>query len=269
MKHIINLSQSSTFYHLRRTVKRTFLLSGAAVSILGFGVAGSMVYAQSSASDTPAVKTSSSITTGAVAQARLQNIITKGNQEIARRLSTLNALSNRISSTTKLSAADQASLQAEVTIESSGLTTLKAQLDTATTVSAAGTAAQDVITEYRVYALVVPKVFLIKTADDQQVVQTKLTGLAQKLQTRITADQTAGKDVSTLQTELTSLNGTISSAQSISSSVEQNVLPLQPSDYDSDQTVLAQYYSQLKTAHADNQTAYTNAKTIVSDLESL
>jgi hypothetical protein len=60
----------------------------------------------------------------------------------------------------------------------------------------------------------------------------------------------------------------ISSAQSISGLVETKVLALQPSDYNSNKQVLLTYYGQLKTAHNDNMTAYSDAKTMLTSLES-
>jgi hypothetical protein len=250
--------------NLSKITRRLLLLGGALSTVLGFSLVGSIVYAKSSTS-----VSGSSTSSSSSSEIKLQLIITRGNEEITRRLTTLNTLSSRISATDKLSASDKSSLEAEVTTEIGGLTTLKTELDGSTTVTEAGTYAQDIISEYRVYALIVPKVFLIKTADDQQIVQAKLTSLAGDLQTRITADQTAGKNVTTLQADLTLLNTTLTSAESISSSVESSVLPLQPSDYDADQTILTQYYGQLKTAHGDDQTCYNQAKTIVTGLEAL
>ena len=93
----------------------------------------------------------------ATQQQALQNIINKGNQEIGRRLDALNTLSSKISTITKLSASDQSYLTTEVNTEISGLTSLKTQLDADTTLTAAHTDAQSIITEYRVYALVLPK----------------------------------------------------------------------------------------------------------------
>jgi hypothetical protein len=118
--------------------------------------------------------------------------------------------------------------------------------------------------------LIVPKVALVKTADSQQVVEAKLTTLAQKLQARISTAKTNGKDVTTLQSELSDMTTRINSAQVISSAIQQKVLTLlQPSDYNSDHTILSGDSAQLKTAHSDNEAAYTDAKNIVSALKSL
>jgi uncharacterized protein YlxW (UPF0749 family) len=245
----------------RSIITRLSLLgiSGTTMAVMALGGTASAVASGSTSTTSPS----------AAQQQDLQNIITKGNAEITRRLDSLNSLSSKISGTTKLTASDKTYLTNEVATEITGLTSLKTQLDADTTVTTARTDAMSIFSEYRVYALVLPKVWLVKTADDQQVTEAKLSTLATKLQAQITADQTAGKDVSSLQTTLTAMTTLISSAQTISSGMESSVLPLQPSDYDSDHSLLSGDAAQLKMAHSDNETAFSDANTIVTGLKSL
>ena len=199
----------------------------------------------------------------------LANIISKGDQEITRRLNSLNSLSGKISAATRLSASDKSTLSDEVATEISGLTALKTKLDAETTVSGAAADVSSMVSEYRVYALVVPKVMLVKTADDQQVVETKLSALATKLGSRISAAQASGKNVTTVQAELSDMQSKTAAAQTISASIEASVILLQPSDYDSNHAILSGDAAQLKTAHSDNEAAATDAKNIVTALKSL
>jgi hypothetical protein len=221
-------------------------------------------------SGTSSTSTSASANASAKAaanqQARLQNIINKGNQEIERRLTTLTGLTTKINGASRLNASDKATLTNEVNSTTSGLTSLKTQLDGETTLSAAITDAESIYTEYRVYALVAPKVDLVKVADDQQVVQGQLTSLSQKLQTRITAEQQAGKNVTTLQSELSDMQSKTTAAQAISSNIESSTVNLQPSDYNSNHAVLSGDNTQLITAHSDDQAAATDAKNIIASL---
>jgi hypothetical protein len=240
------------------------LVSGEAVADAATGsMTGSATTTTSSASG------STTKSSTAKKQADLQEIISKGNQEIERRLTTLSTLTSKINAATKLTPSNKTTLSNEVSSTTTGLTSLKTQLDADTTVSSAYANAVSIYTEYRVYAIVAPKVGLIKVADDQQVVQSKLSTLAQKLQTRITTEQKAGKDVSSLQTELNDMTTKTSAAQAISSNVESTVINLQPSDYNSNHAVLSGDNTQLKTAHSDDQAAYTDAKNIVSSLKSM
>lgn len=212
---------------------------------------------------------STSSTTSTTDQQRLQIVIAKGDQEIERRLTTLDSLTSKINAATKLSSSDKATLSNEVDSTVSGLNALKTQLDAETSLSGARSDVQNIYDEYRVYALVAPKINLIKVADDQQVVEGKLSALAQKLQIRITSAQQAGKSVSNLQSELSDMTSKTQAAQQISSNIETVVINLQPSDYNSNHTILTGDNAQLKTAHQDNVAAVTDAKNIIGLLKSL
>jgi hypothetical protein len=199
-------------------------------------------------------------------QARLARIIAKGNAEINRRLATLKTLDAKISRATKLSARDTATLSATVNTDITNLTSLETQLDADTTVSAAISDAQSIINSYRVYALVVPQINIIKTADDQQVAEGKLTTLSLKLSSRITAAQQKGTNVTALLASLADLNSKTSAAQTISSSIESGVIGLVPSDYNSNHSVLGGDGSRLKTAQADIKAAIADAQAIITQL---
>ena len=202
-------------------------------------------------------------------QSKLQTIISKGDAEITRRLTSLQTLQGKFGSMTKLSASDKAYLSAEVSGEVSGLTNLKAKLDAETTLSGARADAKDIFTGYRVYALVLPKTWLVKTADDQQSAEDRLTALMQKLQTKVNAAKSQGKDVTALQNDITDMQTQLANARGISSGMETKVLTLQPSDYNADHALLSGDSAQLKQAHADNKAALDDAKKIEAGLKVL
>jgi len=202
-------------------------------------------------------------------QTRLTTIVTKGDQEITRRLSALNKLAATITSTVKLSTTDKQLLSTEVTSATTGLTQLKSKLDAETTLDAAREDAKSLVTQYRVYALVTPKVHLVKVADGQILVGTKLTELATKLQQRISDLKTTGKNTSTLESTLSSALAKIVAAQMLSSSVQAKVIALQPTDYNSDHTILVGMNTQLKTAHQDLVDARAGMKTAITAIKTL
>lgn len=211
----------------------------------------------------------SATTTNNATQTKLQLIISVGNGEIQRRLTTLNNLTTGINAAQFLSSGDKTSLSDEVSTEATDLTGLQTKLDAETTVAAATTDDLNVITEYRVYVLVVPKIYIVITADNQQATEAALTSFASNCQSLITAAQNAGKNVTTLQSELSNLNSEVSASHSISSSMEASVIGLQPSDYNSDHTILVGDYGKLQTAQSDNETAINDANELLSGLQSL
>lgn len=199
----------------------------------------------------------------------LANIKTRGSAEIDRRLTSLNGLIAKINGATKLSATSKASLVSEVNAEITDLTALRVKLNAETTISAAAADVSSMVTEYRVYALIMPKVALVRTADDQLAAEAKLAALVTKISSRLTQAQTAGKNIATLSATLTDMQAKLAAAQAISTKVETSVLALLPTDYNTNHTVLGGYRDQLKTAHADNQAAYNDAKTIITSLKTL
>lgn len=215
---------------------------------------------------TPAAQDSSAATTAAN-QTKLNDLKTRGSAEITRRLATLDKMSAVINGSSKLSSADKTSLISQVNSEISGLTALKTKLNADTDLTTALADVQSIYSEYRVYALLVPKIYLLNTSDNELTNDDKLTTLAGKLQTRITAAQTAGKDVTSLQSSLSDMNAKISAAQGLANAVNSKVEPLQPSDYNTDKTILSGQRDQLQTAHQDNVAAYNDAKTIVAGLK--
>jgi len=204
-----------------------------------------------------------------VCGALCQQIQSAGAQEISMRLTSLNSAATKISQSTHLSASDKSYLSTEVSGEITGLTALQTKLAADTSLNTAISDAKSIFSDYRVYALVLPKVNLVATSDGQQTTESNLTNLATQLQAKITQDSKAGKNVSTLQTDLNNMISSVNTAQGISTSIEQKVLTLQPSDFNSNHDILTGDLAQLKTAHADNESAYADAKTIVAGLKSL
>ncbi len=236
--------------------KRTHIICLLATSLIGIVFAsGTLAAAQTS----PTTQASD----------YLQTVKTKGDQEIARRLKALAALTANINVTSKLTPSDKTSLTEEATTESKNLSTLRTKLAAETTLAGAAADVQSMVAEYRVYALVIPKVRLIKTADAQQIFQAQLTAFAAKLQTRITAADAKGKNVTDLQTKLDDMLSKMAVAESISANVESKVLTLEPTDYNNDHGILAGYQTQLKSAHQNDLAALASGKLIVQGLKAL
>lgn len=200
---------------------------------------------------------------------RLTAIKTKGDQEIDRRIARLTTLNAKISNASKLTASDKTTLTSEVAAEINDLTALKVKLDAETTPAAAGADAKSIIDDYRVYALIVPKVALVRVADDQQVVESRLVTAVNKLQTHVTAAKTAGKEVSDLQSKLDDAMAKIQASTATSSGIQSKVIALQPSDYNNDHTIVQGDYAQLMTARSSNKAALDELKSVRDSLKQL
>lgn len=243
---------------MKQTIKHFTVFSAGMLGSIGLAIAPAMALSASGNGGTTQPDT-----------AKLQTIISKGDTEITRRLATLNNANSKLAAAAKLSSTDKTTLTNEINSEISGLTALKTKLDAETSVAAARADAQSIFDDYRVYALVVPKAWLTKTADDQQVTESRLTTLSGKLQAAITKQQQAGKDVSALQTKLDDLNTQVQTAQTVSAAIGSKVINLQPSDYNTDHGILSGDRDQLKAAQANLASAISDAKAIISGLKNL
>lgn len=205
----------------------------------------------------------------AAEQTKLTAIISKGDQEIERRLTSLNAAAKVVDQTKKLSADDKQTLKDEIASTIAGLTALKTKLDTATTLADARADAKSILSDYRVYALVLPKVHLVKVADGQLALEAKFHSLSSTFMQRFAELKVAGQDTSALETTLANMNTKVSAAETISTAIQAKVIALQPSDYNSDHTILSGDRDQLKLAREKLASARQDASTIQDGIKTL
>lgn len=237
-------------------------LTVAFISVLGAAGGASAVESTTTTTTTDSAQTK-------VQAARITEIKARGDQEINRRLASLDKLKAFIGSAGKLSSDEKATLTQYVASIRGDLVTLQAKLAAETTLDAVKSDAKSIVASYRVYAFVVPKVHILTLANDQQAVEVKLQSVATKLAQRIATLKTASTDVTSMETTLVDMNAKIASSQAITSGIITKIDPLLPTDYNSDHTILQGYNTQLKTAHQNTVEARKDAGTIVDALQKL
>jgi hypothetical protein len=183
-----------------------------------------------------------------------------GDCEISRRITTLDALPARITASKVLTSAHAAALQSEIGSTKSGLTSLKATLDAETTVAALKADIAKIVTDYRVYVLVVPQVNLVNAADGVMAAQSRFATVSAKLTDAIAAAKAKGKDTTAAQASLDAMNAAVTKAVGLASPLPEALLPLTPAQYNAGtagpiignaRTALGQARDQLKAALAD------------------
>ena len=183
-----------------------------------------------------------------------------GDCEIGRRLTTLNDLSSKISASKVMTSSDAAALKSEIGSTSSGLTSLKATIDSSTDVAALKADIVKIATDSRVYVLVVPQVNLVNAADGVLAAQTKFADVNTKLTAAIAKAKAAGKDTTAAQSHLDAMNAAVTAAVGLASPVPAALLPLTPAQYNggtagpilaSARTALGQARDKLKVALAE------------------
>jgi hypothetical protein len=156
-----------------------------------------------------------------------------GDCEIGRRITTLNALSARISASKVLTSADAAALQSEIASTRTGLTSLKATIDAETDLTALKADIARIAADYRVYLLVAPQVNLVSAADGGVASQARFADVNTRLAARIAAAKAAGKDTTAAQTALNAMNTAVANAVGLAQPLPARLLPLTPAQYNS------------------------------------
>jgi hypothetical protein len=205
--------------------------------------------------------------------ARLPAVIARGDADIAARIDSLNKLNDRVQGMQNESAGAKASIASQVASNIAGLTTLKAKIDADTDVTVARTDDQSIFTDFRVYALVVPQGWILAASDRVTTISGLMTTLAAKLQTRITAAQTAGHDVSVETAALADMNAKLADAAKQVAAAEARVSVLVPDQGDktkaaANKTALVASRADIKVATSDLQAARADIAKITSGLKS-
>lgn len=202
------------------------------------------------------------------------DIISKADAAITERITALNSLNTRVQGFKNQSQAEKDSITNVANTNITGLTALKAKIDGETDVPTLRTDYSSIFGSFRIYALIIPRGWIMAAADRVTTVNGLMTTLSSSLQSRITAAQSAGKDVSAMQSALSDLNAKNADALTQAQNAQSGVSPLNPDQ--GDKTVLASNTAAIKAAQADIKTAQqdftaarADANTIVTALKAL
>ncbi len=206
---------------------------------------------------------SSSVSIDASA-AKLTALITKADGDITARISSLNDLAARVQSMTNVSADEKLAVSNEVQTNITGLTSLQTKIDADTDLSVAKTDAHRIFGDFRIYALVMPRGWILASTDRVTTITALMTTLSGNIQTRVTAAQSSGKDVSALTTLVADVSAKITDANTHSASAQASVTALMPDQ--GDKTKAASNHAALVAARADIKAAASDIATARKDI---
>lgn len=181
---------------------------------------------------------------------------TNADREIDRRVTNLNKLIERINAMKRISADQKTALVTEVQSAITNLNTLKTKIAADTDAATLKADKQAIVTAYRVFLLLIPKIEIIAHADATLQTAAQMSADNATIQAKIQSLQTAGKDVTSLQTLLTDRQAKIADAQTQAQKAIDTVSSLTPAGYPGNRTTLMAARDLLKTARQDLQTAF-------------
>ncbi len=209
-----------------------------------------------------------------------------GNAAITARIASLNNLIARLSNAKNISAEEKSSITAQINTLRDSLTSLRTKINMDASSTNAGLPGalgstsplrndvQSITKDYRIYELVIPQSEILAAVDRVKTIAGSLTTVAGKLQVRITAAQSAGNNVTSMQASLADLNAKIADIGSQAALASAGVKNLTPdagatSTASSNTTALKAARAALATAQSDITAATVDAKAIVSALEAM
>jgi hypothetical protein len=174
-----------------------------------------------------------------------------------------------LDATPSVASADRATLDAQIDATVTGLTTLKATFDADATLAAVRSDCRRVVTDERVYALLIPRVELVRAAGRVQAAMGTLHHLAGLLQARVNAAKGRNRDTTSAQGYVTDLGLKADEAAKAVADVPAAVLPLGAAGYPGNRPVLVSARASVDTARGALQGAVAAAGSAITALKAL
>ncbi len=221
-----------------------------------------------------AVTTSASTSVSVTLTAGQKTAITRGDQEIDRRIKALTELNTRIQGMQKVTDAFKTGVSASITNEINTLNGLKTKIDADTDAATLKADVQSITKSYRIFALVIQQGHIAAMADREVVLVSMMSTLGSKLQARIQTATTAGASTTVMSAALTDMAAKLQSAQKNAEESVTTSSSLTPDEGDaaklkSNNEALQKARASLKAGHADLVAARKDAATIIAALAKL
>jgi hypothetical protein len=185
---------------------------------------------------------------------------------ISNRLTALQSMTNALDSRAGVTASDKSTLLGQIQAEVSGLTALAATIKGDATAQQAFADAQRIVTDYRVYLLMGPKVHLVIAADTETGAEAKLAALFPQVQQLIDGSKAAVDKKADAQSALDDCESKNAAGQHASGGVSASVIGLEPSGYPGNAGTLTTAHDNVAAARADLGACRTDLQRVKSDL---
>lgn len=189
---------------------------------------------------------------------------------IDRRLETIDRLQHRIEESDNLTGEHHGQLNSELVRHEAGLEQLAREVEAAATVSELLAVAPKIVTDHRIYVLVVPKVVEVIASDTGVAFAARGGEVAATLATWIERAAELGHDTSDAEEALSRMESHLEAGLALAGPVAESVLPLQPPDWpDPARVVLEDGRQALSDARQEFRAARDAAHEIIEILRGL
>ncbi|HJT38131.1 MAG TPA: hypothetical protein VJ818_06875 [Actinomycetota bacterium] len=204
--------------------------------------------------------------TSGMTQARMTYLKARGHLAIEARLNELQRLTALVNGATHLTASNRSSLLTKLSSDTSGLQALDSKIQADTDATTLRSDLVSIVTAYRIYVLVAPQVHLVVASDRIAAFVSLGDTIADKIQTKIDAAKSSGKDVKAAQAALDDMRKQLSQASAAIAGLAPSVIALTPSGYPGNRSVLLNARSSILSVRAHLVLARTDAHTAVNAL---
>ncbi|MBT8165639.1 MAG: hypothetical protein HKO63_02800 [Acidimicrobiia bacterium] len=184
-------------------------------------------------------------------------------EAIEKRLATIDNLETAINDSTTVHDDHASQLLAELRASTAGLETLAGDIRTAEDLATLWELIPDIFEDYRIYAVVAPKVHLVLASDAAGAVAGRLEQATGALGDALDRLEEFGIDVADAEALLVEMKEFVASGASSAASVPGMVLDLTPADYPGSSETLRSAHAVLQSARTDLQAAGDTAHEIV------
>ncbi len=192
---------------------------------------------------------------------RLTYVKARVDAAVAKRQVTIDRLTAAIAARQHVTDAHRSTLSSTYSADSSGLAAVDATVQGDTTCAQAVTDGWKVVSDYRVYLLLVPQTHLTAASDTGTWAAGQLSAAVPKVQAAIDA-LTDPQQKAAAQAKLDDLTAQVAAATSALSGAADGVLALKPSDIPAQLATIEGYRAKVATAHADLARAVADARAL-------
>lgn len=201
------------------------------------------------------------------AGADIDDVKARALEAIDQRLETIDRLRAAVTAHPHVTGEHQGALLGELGRAEAGLQSLAAQIRAAETLEELRVLVPKIATDFRIYLVVVPKVWEVLGSDTVVAVAARLEGAAGSIAEWIARAEEAGLDVTEAAAHLAEMERHIESAVSLGDPVAEEVLPLTAADWpDPAQRVLTAGKKDLQAARQQLKEAWASGKAAVHAL---